>query len=448
MQRTFFNFILGIEGVMANTLRAVLTALGIVFGVAAVIAMLAIGNGAKQSILEQMKLIGTNNIIIKAVVLKGGDEGEDTANTGSSGNNSNNKEGKRPWSPGLTLEDVEAIKTVLPNVERISPEIVLPTNLVQSGKTQKARAVGVTNDFFELNNLRLAGGDFFHPIHIEGGQPVCIIGQTIKIRFFPESEAIGQWIKCGTSWMKIIGVLEKRIASKESLENLGIRDYNSDVYIPVSSALLRIKDRARVTNSSIMQNQWDDDKQEENNYHQLDKVVVRVKDSGQLQVTAEIIAKILKRRHKNLVDFEVEVPELLLQQQQKTQDMFNFVLAVIAGISLLVGGIGIMNIMLASVLERIKEIGVRRSLGAKQSDIVWQFLFEAIFISLLGGIIGVLIGYGAARVIASAADIPTIVSWWSIALSFGVASAVGLVFGLFPARKAARQDPIKALRIE
>jgi putative ABC transport system permease protein len=308
--------------------------------------------------------------------------------------------------------------------------------------------MGVTNAFFELNNLELAEGEFFHPIHLEGGKPVCVIGQTIKLRFFPDTEPMGQWIKCGTSWMKIIGVLEKRIASKESLETLGIRDYNAGVYIPVKSALLRIKDRARVTNSAIMQNRWDDDEQKEENYHQLDKIVVRVKDAGQLQVTANIIAKILKRRHKNMVDFEVEVPELLLQQQQKTQDMFNFVLAVIAGISLLVGGIGIMNIMLASVLERIKEIGVRRSLGARQSDIVWQFLFEAIFISLFGGIIGILLGYGAAKIISTAAEIPTIVSWWSIALSFGVAATVGLVFGLFPARKAAKEDPIKALRIE
>ena len=436
---------------MANTLRAILTALGIVFGVAAVITMLAIGTGAKQSILDQMKLIGTNNIVIKSVVLKEGEGGEDTANAASTGGGSNNngsKEGRRPWSPGLTLEDVKSIQTVLPNVESISPEIVLQTSLVQSGKTQKARAVGVTNAFFKLNNLSLASGDFFHQIHLEGGKPVCIIGQSVRIKFFPETDPIGQYIKTGTAWMKIIGVLEKRIASKESLENLGIRDYNNDVYVPVSTALLRLENRARVTSADIQQDRGDDEGPSEENYHQLDKVVVRVEDSEHLQVSAEIVAKVLKRRHKDLVDFEVEIPELLLEQQQKTQDMFNFVLAVIAGISLLVGGIGIMNIMLASVLERIKEIGVRRSLGAKQNDIVLQFLFEAIFISLLGGIIGIMLGVGSAKIIATAAEIPTVVSGWSIALLFGVAATVGLVFGLFPARKAARQDPIKALRIE
>ncbi|MFK7948536.1 MAG: ABC transporter permease, partial [Saprospiraceae bacterium] len=182
------------------------------------------------------------------------------------------------------------------------------------------------------------------------------------------------------------------------------------------------------------------------NYHQLDRLVVRVKDSDKLQATATVIARMLNRRHEEVKDYNIQVPELLLQQQQKTQDTFNMVLAVIAGISLLVGGIGIMNIMLASVLERIKEIGIRRSLGATRTDIVYQFLFESIVISLLGGLIGVLLGVFAARTIANAAEIPTVVSTWSIVLSFGVAATVGLIFGIIPARRAAFFDPIKALR--
>jgi len=445
MNRIIFNFHLAVEGVTANTLRAILTALGIVFGVGAVIAMLAIGSGAKQSLLEQMKLIGTNNIVIKSVIIEEGEGGEDTANT--SQQSSNGESGKRPWSPGLTLEDSKAIQSILPNIDQVSPEIVLPTNLIQSSKTKKAKVVGVNNSFFAFNNLSLSEGHFFHPKHMEGGKPVCIIGQNVHKRFFPETDPVGQYIKCGTAWMKIIGVLEKRTASKENLESLGIRDYNSDVYIPVKTSLLRIKNRARVTSEDIQQGEWDDEGVEDN-YHQLDKLVVRVKDSDQLKVTAEVIAKILKRRHQGLVDFEIEVPELLLAQQQKTQDMFNLVLAVIAGISLLVGGIGIMNIMLASVLERIKEIGIRRSLGATEIDIQLQFLFEAVIISLLGGLLGIGIGVLSANFIAKSADIPTIVSLASIMLSFGVAALIGLVFGFFPARKAARQDPIKALRTD
>lgn len=443
MKRILFNFQLAIDGVISNTLRAILTALGIVFGVAAVIAMLAIGNGAKQSILDQMKLIGTNNIVVKSVILGEGADGEETANTEEG--QGNGKDGKRPWSPGLTLKDIQALQKVLPNIDQISPEIVLPTNLVQSGKTRKAKVVGVTNSFFELNNLELDDGNLFHFLHQEGGKPVCVIGQNVRKRFFPETNPLGEYIKCGTTWMKIIGVLKKRNASKESLESLGIRDYNSDVYIPVKTALLRIQDRARVTKADIKSNQWDDDDPEDN-YHQLDKFVIRVKDSKQLSVTAQVIAKILKRRHKNLLDFEVQVPELQLAAQRKTQDIFNLVLAAIAGISLLVGGIGIMNIMLASVLERIKEIGVRRSLGATMTDIQLQFLFEAIFISLMGGLIGIALGVLSANFIANSAEIPTVVSWTSIILSFGVAAAVGMTFGFFPARKASRQDPIKALR--
>ena len=436
LQRLTFNFILAMEGVFANRLRAILTALGIIFGVGAVIAMLGIGTGAKQSILDQMKLIGTNNIVIKATR----DSGDEADSTGDEQGD------KLPWSPGLTMNDVESMQTILPNVEDISPEVVFTVNVIQSGKMERAKCVGVTNAFFNLNNLQLGSGNFFHQSHIDGGRPVCIIGKNIKNKFFPEDDPIGKQIKCGKAWLKIIGVLDKRDASKESLKNLGIRDYNSDVYVPISTSMLRFKNRGKITEDDLEEDYDDGEKKVIENYHQLDKVVVRVADSKYLRTTADVIARILKRRHHEQVDFVIEVPELLLKQQQKTQDTFNLVLAVIAGISLLVGGIGIMNIMLASVLERIKEIGLRRSLGAHQNDIIQQFLFEAIFISLIGGVLGVILGIVSAKAIASAADIPTVVTWWSILLSFGVAASVGLVFGLFPARKAAKEDPIKALR--
>lgn len=442
MQRILFNFVLAMEAVIANKLRAFLTALGIIFGVGAVIAMLAIGTGAKQSILDQMKLIGTNNIVIEGII----PETEETTEGQSAQNN--REKNKAPWSPGLTLQDAEAIHKVIPIVENISPEIVLPVTVIRAGKLEKAKVVGVTNAFFELNNLKLAQGEFFHNKHIERGNSVCIIGKAIQLKFFPEEDPLGQTIKCGNNWLTIIGVMDRRVARAESLENLGIRDYNSDIYVPVTTAMLRFKDRAKITSDDIQKNDWDNEVEKGENYHQLDRLVVRVNNSEYLQASADVIARTLKRRHRDILDFEIQVPELLLEQQQKTQDTFNFVLAVIAGISLLVGGIGIMNIMLASVLERIKEIGVRRSMGAKRQDIIWQFLFEAVFISLIGGLVGVIIGVLSAKTIASYADIPTIVSLWSILLSFGVAATVGLVFGLFPAQKAAKQDPIKALRTE
>ncbi len=444
LQRILFNFVLAIEGVNDNKLRSILTALGIVFGVGAVIAMLAIGSGAKKAILDQMKLIGTNNIVISSFVPseknKEEQQGEDTET------NSSDQENKWAYSPGLTMDDLLAIEQVLPNVEKISPEVVLPTSIVRSAKMSSGRVIGITNAFFELNRLNVAEGHDFHPSHLEKGQPVCIIGKNVKAKFFSEEDPIGQQIKCGNTWLTVIGVLEKRLASRESLNSLGIRDYNSDVYIPVTTALLRFRNRSLVNQDDLGQNRGNEGPQE--NYNQLDRTVIRVSDSRQLQATADVVARILLRRHREVLDFEIEIPELLLEQEQKTQDTFNLVLAVIAGISLLVGGIGIMNIMLASVMERIKEIGVRRSLGATRVDIVLQFLFEAIFISLIGGALGILIGLVSARTIASYADIPTVVSGWSVFLSFGVAASVGLIFGLFPAQKAAKLDPIKALRAD
>jgi len=445
MQQIIFNFILATEGVGANRLRAVLTALGIVFGVAAVIAMLAIGSGAKQAILEQMKLIGTNNIVVESIVPS--EEEEDSGDDKAGTNNS--------FSPGLTLKDALAIQNVLPTVEKISPEVVLTSNIIQSGKIQRGRIVGVTNAFFDLNNIEIGQGTFFNDYHTDGGRPVCIIGEDIRAKFFSEEEPLGKLIKCGNTWLTIVGVLKRRMAKKENLEALGIRDYNSDVYIPIQTALLRFKNRALVTKASLKDNNNFSNNDEEvsvterkeaSNYHQIDRLVIRVKNSEKLQATAGVVARMLNRRHEEVKDYNIQVPELLLQQQQKTQDTFNLVLAVIAGISLLVGGIGIMNIMLASVLERIKEIGIRRSLGATRIDIVYQFLFESVIISLLGGLLGVILGVGSASAIANAADIPTVVSTWSIVLSFGVAATVGLIFGIIPARRAAYFDPIKALR--
>ena len=436
MQRILFNFYLAIESLGMNKLRALLTALGIVFGVGAVIAMLAIGNGAKQSILEQMKLIGTNNIEITAVMPSSGEEGD-----------SESQEEKTPWSPGLTMEDLRAIQRTIPSIEAVSPEIVVNTNIVRDGRLERGKCVGVRNDFFELNNLEIGTGKLFNDAQIEDAKAVCIIGQNIKMRFFAQENPIGQRIKCGKTWFTVIGVLQNRIANQDNLQALGIRDYNDDIFVPVSTLLVRLKNRATITKDDLGERRGDDNAPLEN-YHQLDRAVLRVADSKLLQATANVVARVLNRRHHEVSDFEVKVPELLLQQQQKTQDTFNFVLAVIAGISLLVGGIGIMNIMLASVLERIKEIGLRRSLGATQSDIIWQFVFEAVAISLLGGIIGIILGVSSAKLIASKADIPTVVSAWSIILAFGVAATVGFIFGLYPAQKAAREDPIKALRTD
>jgi putative ABC transport system permease protein len=319
MQRILFNFYLALEGVFSNQLRAFLTALGIIFGVAAVITMLAIGTGAKQSIIEQMKLIGTNNIVVTSIIP-----------SPEENNQASNQEEKVPWSPGLTLEDLKAILKILPTVDKVSPEIELKTTIIQSAKLEKAKAIGVTNAFFKLNNLGLSDGLFFHEQHIEQGKPVCIIGKSIQKKFFSDENPIGKKIKCGNTWLKIIGVLERRNASKENLESLGIRDYNSDVYVPISTALLRFKNRALVTRSDIKRSDWDNGDRKDENYHQLDKVTLRVTNANKILATRDLVGKILKRRHR-IVDYEIRVPEKELEAAQESQDTWNNVLAFIAG---------------------------------------------------------------------------------------------------------------------
>ena len=450
IQKILMNLFIAVEAVVANRLRSVLTALGIIFGVAAVIAMLAIGNGAQQEIIEQMKLVGVNNIVIRPVVEQ---TEEDITSQETQGQE------KKKFSPGLNIKDAKTISSVIPGINRISPEIILDTYIINNGIRRSAKLVGVEPAYFKIFNFQVERGEMFSEYQLERGEPVCIIGKSIKAKFFPTEDPLGKYLKCGNNWVKVIGILKERLISTASLSNLGIRDYNMDVYIPLQTMLVRYRNRSLITTEMLRQanqpgnrNNNDEEStaeaQERKNYHQLDRLVVQVDETSLMTPTADIVSRMLRRRHFDVVDFEVEIPELLLKQQQRTNDIFNYVLGAIAGISLLVGGIGIMNIMLASVLERIKEIGLRLSLGAKKQDIVNQFLFEAIMISVTGGLIGVILGILIAYTVSAFAEIPTVVTISSIALSFGVAATVGLIFGIAPARKAASQDPIQSLRYE
>jgi putative ABC transport system permease protein len=451
-ERLLANLYIAIDAVIANKMRSLLTALGIIFGVAAVIAMLAIGNGAQQEILEQIKLVGVNNIVIKPIV-----EQEETKIAEASA-----EKEKRKFSPGLTIRDVHSIEQTIPGITKMSPEIILESTIIKSGIRRSAKLVGVEPVYFDIYNFELSDGSIFTPEHLKIGSPVCIIGNSIKSKFFPTENPVGKSIKVGPNWLTIIGVMKERYVSESSIAKLGIRDFNMDVYAPLQTVLVRYKNRDMVTQATINPSPnfsrgriiiisgdgQDDDTGPAVNYHQLDRLVIQVDETKMLTPTAEILSRLLQRRHYGVVDYEIEIPELLLKQQQRTNDIFNYVLGAIAGISLLVGGIGIMNIMLASVLERIKEIGLRLAIGAQKTDIVQQFLFEAVMISVSGGIIGVVLGVTLAILVSSFAEIPTVISFASIVLSFGVAATVGLVFGIAPARKAAMQDPITSLRYE
>lgn len=441
-----------LEAVFANRSRSILTALGIIFGVAAVIAMMAIGKGAQQEILDQIKLVGVNNIIVQSRY----DSSSQDNSEGDDGQQQN-----KQYSPGLTLLDAESIREIIPTVSKISPEVSYETSMIKDGKRLQAKLNGVTPDFFEVFNLTLASGNMFSENQLEVGSPVCIIGPAIKTRFFPLENPVGQQIKCGNIWLRVIGVLEGKTGNIEAVKEIGISDFNNHIYAPIQTVLLRFKDRGLINEGSIGEGSGESvvfsgnsmmsfssssSNSEDANYHQLDRIVVQVENSELLNETTKILQRMLMRKHLGVEDFEITVPELLLKQEQRTKDVFNIVLGAIAGISLLVGGIGIMNIMLASVMERIREIGVRRSIGATKRDIIFQFLAEATLISISGGLFGILLGVIMAKIITESTEILTIVSAWSIVISFGVAATVGIVFGYLPARKAAQQDPVTSLR--
>jgi len=443
---------IALEAVFANRFRSILTALGIIFGVAAVIAMMAIGNGAQQEILDQMKLVGVNNIIITPIIEKSSGNGD--ADETQESNTSNDK-----YSPGLSIKDALSIKEMIPTVNMVSPEVIYETFIIKDGIRSAATLTGVTPDFFKVFNLDLHKGHMFSEEQMENGSAVCIIGPAIESKFFPQENPVGKYIKSGNLWLKVIGVVENRNVSSTSSEELGISSSNANIFAPIQTIFLRYKDRSVITEAAIRggsSNMFFGDgfvsfssgssADESSNYHQIDKIVVQVKESIKVNATVKVLQEMLLRRHAKVNDFEIRIPELLLKQEQRTKDIFNIVLGAIASISLIVGGIGIMNIMLASVMERIREIGVRMATGATKKDIVFQFLAEATLISISGGLIGIILGLTLSKVIMQFTDILTIVSPMSIAVSFGVSVAVGILFGYMPAKRASEQDPVESLR--
>jgi putative ABC transport system permease protein len=456
--RYFHDIEIAVESIVSNKLKSMLTALGIIFGVAAVIAMLAIGKGAKLEIMEQMKMVGVNNILINPVISEGAsssDEGE--------------KQQKK-FSRGLNMIDVDAVRETLPSVKRISPEISFNSTAMLNGVKYTAKLVGVSNDYFYLYNLPLVAGSFFNNFQEENGIQVCIIGANIRAKFFSKIDPLGQYIKFQGIWLKVIGVLQKTNVSLTGFEEKGVNVYNDNIYIPIQTMLLRYQNRALLNTklaseassvqffggmgmgggamARVVVSSSDATTSTETNYNQLDRIVVQVAETEQLAPTTEILSRMFTRRHSGVKDFEITVPELLLKQQQRTKDIFNIVLGAIASISLIVGGIGIMNIMFASVMERIKEIGTRMAIGAKKMDIVVQFLSEAVLISVSGGFIGVFLGVIMAKLIEQIAGIMTVVSFFSVFIAFGVSAAVGVIFGYSPAKRASEKDPIESLRYE
>lgn len=445
-KKYFHDIVIGFEAIIANKLKSILTALGIIFGVAAVISMMAIGNGAEQEILEQIKMVGVNNIIVTPTQISAkGTEESDT-----------DQPGGKKFSKGLTLLDLKAIEEIVPTIKMVSPVISYNYSAIIDGKSKPIVLEGVNSNYFSIFNIKLQSGEIFKQIQEDAGQPVCIIGDNIKTVFFNQENPVGKSIKCGQIWLKIIGVVERRDFTASASDEMGISSSDNKIFVPAQTILMRFKNRgliradeveqANARRRMVVSTQDSKTQADDKNPNQLDKIILQVRETDQLSATANIVKRMLVRRHSELYDFEVTIPELLLKQQQRTKKVFNIVLGAIAGISLIVGGIGIMNIMLASVMERIREIGTRQAIGASRKDIVAQFLAESTLISISGGIIGIVLGVVLSKIITAVFDIKTIISLFSIFIAFGVSALVGIMFGYMPAKRAADKDPVESLR--
>ena len=406
---------LSLIGLLSHKLRTLLTMLGIIFGVAAVIAMLSIGEGAKQESLEQIRQMGISNIIVQHWDKE--EDQEDSADTDQ------NK------SQGLTWDDARSIERICLLAEYVTPQRDSKIRAQAHGNTFRTMAVGTTADYLTVLDARMGSGVYFSAEDLRGAKRVCVLGADAKRALFFFDDPLGDRVKIRNQWFTVIGVLADKGAAGGKIGGvLEVRNTDEDIYIPLTTMLSRFH--------------WEPGDAE------LCQITVKISDSKQLQEAAAIVRTIINRRHRGVEDFKIAIPEELLRQSQKTQQIFNIVMGCIAGISLVVGGIGIMNIMLASVLERTREIGIRRALGARRHDILSQFLVESLLVSLFGGMIGVILGYAVPEIITLYAGWRTIVQPWTIALAFGVSASVGIGFGIYPARQAALLNPIDALRYE
>ncbi len=386
--------------------------LGIIFGVAAVIAMLSIGAGAKKEALDQIKLLGMNNIIIRSDPIETEED----------------ERGTVIEAKGLRMDDARSLNILNPLVEASVPQKeIAEIRLSRRSEEAVGNLVGTNPDLKNVLSLVPAKGNFFNYQDVHDARRVCVLGHQIKRQLFFYEDAVGKQIKIGNLWFTVAGVIEPKPRSTGK-GGVGDRDMNLDVYIPLSSLIHR----------------FDNDPTEP----EVDQIILKVSDEKRIKEAANLARTLLDIRHNRMEDYRIVVPEELLRQSQRTQRIFNIVMGAIAGISLLVGGIGIMNIMLATILERTREIGIRRAIGATRKDILGQFLIEAILLSFSGGLIGILRGFLMTKAISSYAGWKTIVDLGSILLAFCVSASVGIVFGIYPARKAALLDPIESLRYE
>jgi putative ABC transport system permease protein len=412
------NIQLGIKTLWLHRLRSGLTILGVVFGVASVIAMLAVGEGASQEAIEQIRKLGSKNIILSSV------QPQDEA-----GNSRN----RRVNTYGLLYDDNKRLEETIPTIRRTAPARQLTKTARIYDKTLELRVVGTTTAWFELVERHLLAGRVFDQRDLDEARPVCVLTESGARRLLANENTIGQAVRIQNQVFEVIGIIK----TESGTGGIQTPDQPTDAYIPLSTC----RDRFGEMNIQLSSGSRIIEMVE------LHQIVVEVDAEANVEPTAATIQTMLERFHDKK-DYSMSVPLALLRQAEATKRRFNIVLGAIAGISLLVGGIGIMNIMLASVTERTREIGVRRAIGARRSQIVGQFLVETTVLSLIGGLLGIALGVALPGLITHFAGMATVVKWWSLFLSVGISLGVGLVFGIYPALRAARLDPIKALRHE
>ena len=400
------------DNLAAHKMRSGLSMLGMIFGVGAVIAMLSIGAGAEKEALAMIDKMGLRNIIIRD------DEITDR----------NQLDEIRKKSIGLSRRDMQAIREGLPRVELVAPKVEVETyKIMAPGARSESKVYGVSHRQAELVHLEVSEGRFLDALDEKRHGQVAVIGPAARRKLFGYEPALGRQLKINDVWFEVVGLLADG-GGGQSLEGVVVGSSADEIYVPFTTAIRKF-DRDPLKAA-------------------LDEIVVRLEEGGSAQASSAVIANLLDRIHGGVRDYGLIVPEALLEQRRRTQRLFNIVMGCIAGISLLVGGIGIMNIMLATVLERTREIGVRRAVGAKRADIRMQFIIESFAISFVGGVAGVVMGVAIARIVATYADWPTVVTFTSILLSTGVSVTVGLASGIYPALRAAELDPIDALRYE
>ena len=409
------DFRMGLENLRAHKLRSLLTMLGMIFGVAAVVAMLSIGAGAQQEVMAFIEQLGVRNLIVEAR------EAPD----------SQALQKIRKLSAGLNFKDFRVIEA---NVEGIAAATArkrfTPSKLLPRPQSDPPMVYGVSPAYVQIANLSLVSGRFFDAGETAAAAPLAVLGEGAAASLFGADDPVGQYVKVNEQWFRVIGVAGPQLTVQADVAGLPAQDRNNLIYVPLYSAIFRLEDG---------QSQQKDE---------IDGIYLQMRQGADVPAAAALLRGLLNVSHRAAGDFTIVSPAELLAEQRRTQRVFEMVMVAIASISLLVGGIGIMNIMLASVMERTREIGVRRAIGAKRRDVIRQFLIETTIISLAGGLLGVLVGVALSRSIAYLAGWSTIVTTSSIVLAFAVSVTIGLVFGLYPAARAAGLDPVKALHYE